>query len=378
MAHSDRRECETMSKQGNDNVDDAFTARRMQKLLDENRDLKQYVAEIMKRLQENDALFSKLFELESLVLAATDAEDLCFTLLRHLRSSFDLDMVRLWFDRSSFMGQCQLSGLSEQDLVWVEKGEIEKVGLASRHVWLLRLDKERNFPWLEARDSHLSSLALLVLGDLSRPFGVLALGSLDAGRFAPDQSGDFLQHLTQIIGLTLENAIVRERLARLSLTDSLTGTHNRRFFQPHSHQPLSQWFGRDTQVACLYFDIDDFKVVTDSLDSTEGDELLVHISQVVQQCIREQDVMIRMDGHAFTLFLQGCSIDKAEEIANRMVKACASIDRYDERIGISVGLAFSAADADKVVKVLVSEADQAMYVAKALGGSRVEIAAVDA
>jgi len=151
-----------MSKQGNDNVDDAFTARRMQKLLDENRDLKQYVAEIMKRLQENDALFSKLFELESLVLAATDAEDLCFTLLRHLRSSFDLDMVRLWFDRSSFMGQCQLSGLSEQDLVWVEKGEIEKVGLASRHVWLLRLDKERNFPWLEARDSHLSSLALLV------------------------------------------------------------------------------------------------------------------------------------------------------------------------------------------------------------------------
>ncbi len=366
-----------MSEKDKGHVEDDFTARRMQKLLDENRDLKQYVAEMMQRLQENDVLFSKLFELESQVLAATDAEDLCFTLLRSLRSNFDLDMVRLWFDRSTFMGQCQLSGLSEQDLVWVEKGEIEKIGLTSRHVWLLRLDEKRDFPWLEERDGHLSSLALLVLGDLSRPFGVLALGSLDAGRFAPDQSGDFLQHLTQIIGLTLENAIVRERLARLSVTDSLTGAHNRRFFQPHSHQPLSQWFGKNTQVTCLYFDIDDFKVIADRLDSSVGDELLTHVSQVVQQCVREQDVMIRMEEHAFTVFLQGCAIEKGEEIANKMVKACASIDAYDERIGISVGLAFSAAEADKVVKVLVSEADQAMYVAKALGGSRVEIAATD-
>jgi len=366
-----------MSEKDKGHVEDDFTVRRTQKLLDENRELKQYVADMMKRLQDNDVLFSKLFELESLVLAATDAEDLCFTLLRSLRSSFDLDMVRLWFDRSSFMGQCQLSGLSEQDLVWVEKGEIEKIGLASKHVWLLRLDKKRDFPWLEERDSHLSSLALLVLGDLSRPFGVLALGSLDAGRFAPDQSDDFLQHLTQIIGLTLENAIVREHLAGLSVTDSLTGAHNRRFFQPHSHQPLSQWFGKDTQVACLYFDVDDFKVIADRLDSSVGDELLTHVSQVVQQCVREQDVMIRMGDHAFTVFLQGCAIEKGEEIANKMVKACAAIDAYDERIGISVGLAFSAADKDKVVKVLVSEADQAMYVAKALGGSRVEIAATD-
>jgi len=366
-----------MSKKRDGNVEGDFTARRTQKLLDENRELKQYVAEMMKRLQENDVLFSKLFELESLVLAATDAEDLCFTLLRSLRSSFDLDMVRLWFDRSSFMGQCQLSGLSEQDLVWVEKGEIEKIGLTSKHVWLLKLDSERNFPWLEKRDNHLSSLALLVLGDLSRPFGVLALGSLDGGRFAPDQSGDFLQHLTQIIGLTLENAIVRERLARLSVTDSLTGAHNRRFFQPHSHQPLSQWFGRDTQVVCIYFDIDDFKVMADRLDSAESDELLLHVSQVVQQCIRERDVMIRMGEHAFTVFLQGCAMDKGEEIANKMVQSCAAIDAYDERIAMSVGISFSPADKDKVVKVLVSEADQAMYVAKALGGSRVEIAATD-
>jgi len=307
-------------------------------------------------------------------LGAADAEDLCFILLRSLRSSFDLDMVRLWFDSSSFMGQCQLAGLSEKDLVWVEKGEVAKIGLTSKRVWLIRLDGKRDFPWLEARDEHLSSMALLVLGDLSQPFGVLALGSLDAGRFAPNQSSDFLQHLTQIIGLTLENATARDRLARLSVTDSLTGVHNRRFFQPHSHQPLSQWFGRDTQVTCIYFDIDDFSILSEQLDV--ADELLLHVSHTVRQCMREKDVMVRMSSHEFAIFLQGCCLEKGDEIAQRMVKNCAAIDAYDERIAISVGVSFSPADKDKVVKDLVSEADQAMYIAKALGGSRVEIASI--
>jgi len=366
-----------MDHASNGSVENDFTARRTQKLLDENRELKQYVADMMQRLQENDVLFSKLFELESQVLAATDAEDLCFTLLRSLRSSFDLDMVRLWFDRSSFMGQCQLSGLSEQDLIWIEKGEIGKTGLTSKGVWLLDLCGKRDFPWLEARDEHLSSMALLVLGDLSRPFGVLALGSLDAGRFAPDQSCDFLQHLGQIIGLTLENAIARERLARLSVTDGLTGTHNRRFFQPYSHQPLSQWFGQGVPVACIYFDIDDFKVINDRLGHAAGDDLLIKVSERVRKCIREQDTLIRMGGDEFAVFLPGCLIEKAESIAQRMVGDCASIVIEGEHVAISLGVAFSSGETNKVVKELVEEADRAMYIAKALGGSRVEIAASD-
>jgi len=366
-----------MNKKVGSNVEDAFTLRRTQKLLDENRELKQYVADMMKRLQENDALFSKLFELESQVLSAADAEDLCFTLLRSLRSSFDLDMVRLWFDRSSFMGQCQLSGLSEQDLIWIEQGEIVKIGLTSKSVWLLNLVGKRDFPWLETRDDSLSSMALLVLGDLSRPFGVLALGSLDAERFAPDQSCDFLQHLGQIIGLTLENAIARERLARLSVTDGLTGTHNRRFFQPYSHQPLSQWFGQGVQVACFYFDIDNFKVINDHLGHAAGDDLLIQVSEKVRQCMREQDTLIRMGGDEFAVFLSGCSLEKAVGIAQRMVDDCASIVIEDERIAISLGVDFSSGKEDVVVKELVEGADRAMYIAKALGGSRVEIAATD-
>jgi len=137
---------------------------------------------------------------------------------------------------------------------------------------------------------------------------------------------------------------------------------------------LSQWFGKETQVTCLHFDVDDFKLLREQLGEAVADELLVQVTETVKPCFREQDVLIRMGEHAFTLFLQGCPLSKGEDIAKKMVKACASIDNYHERIGISIGVAFSASDEDKAVKELVSEADRAMYIAKALGGSRIELA----
>lgn len=350
-----------------------ITDRRMQQLADENHELKQYVAEVMKRLRENEHLFSRLFELESKVLASTDPEDLCFTLLRGLRSNFSLDMVRFWFDRSSFMGNCKLDGLSERDLVWLEKGEIANMGLLGRHVCLMRIDRKKGFVWLEKQDDHIASVALLVLGNPEKPFGVLGMGSVDADRFSPDQGVDFLQHLAQVIGLSLENAIARERLARLSITDNLTGSHNRRFLQPHSHQPLSQWFGKGTQVACLYFDIDDFKMINERLGQTLGDDLLTQVTDTARSFVRQRDPLIRMGGDEFVLLLPGCPEDKACEIAERIVNACAKIRCEDEKASVSMGVAFSSAERDMAVRQLIGLADQAMYVAKALGGSRYEL-----
>ena len=70
-----------MSKKAEVKVED-LSSRRFQQLADENRELRQYVAEVMKRLRANERLFSHLFDLESQVLKSTDPEDLCFTLLR--------------------------------------------------------------------------------------------------------------------------------------------------------------------------------------------------------------------------------------------------------------------------------------------------------
>jgi len=353
---------------------DDFSSRRFQKLADENRELKAYVAEVMQRLRQNERLFSRMFELESQVLMSTDPEDLCFTLLRGLRSGFELDFVRFWLDRSSFIGGHKLDSLSERDLVWVEKDEIQQMGLSRKRAWLVQLSPESTFEWLDAQDQHIGSIALLTLGELDKPFGVLGVGSVDRERFAPDQSSDFLQHLSQVVGLTLEHAVTREHLARLSVTDTLTGSHNRRFLQPHSHQPLSQWFGQ-TKVACLYADVDHFKPLNDRLGQEAGDELLHGVSAALREHVRADDPLIRMAGDEFVLLLPGCSEEKAREIAALAVESVANILlKNGERSSVSIGVAFSPAKKDMAVKALITAADQAMYVAKALGGNRFEAA----
>jgi diguanylate cyclase (GGDEF)-like protein len=364
-----------MSNKPDSNKVEDLSARRFQQLAEENRELRHYVAEVMKRLRQNEQLFSQLFELESQVLTSTDPEDLCFTLLRGLRSGFDLDFVRFWLDRSSFMGGRKLDALSERDLIWVESGEIKQMGLSRKRTWLMRLSPDNSFDWLETQDEHLGSLALLTLGDLDHPFGVLGVGSVDRDRFSPDQSTDFLQHLAQVVGLTMEHAVARERLARLSITDSLTGSHNRRFLQPHSHQPLSQWFGRDNNVVCLYTDVDNFKAINDHLGQEQADQLLALVCKSMRQFVRAHDPLIRMEGNEFVLLLPACSLGQAQEIAGRIVNAVAAIEvEGDEAVSLSMGVAFSSAKQDMAVKQLIALADQAMYVAKALGGNRYEMA----
>jgi len=348
-------------------------------MADENRELKAYVADVKQRLRQNERLFSRMFELESQVLKSTDPEDLCFTLLRALRTGFELDFVRFWLDRSSFIGAHQLDGLSERDLVWVEDGEITNMGLHRKRTWLMQLSSEQRFDWLTERDSHLGSIALLSLGEQAHPFGMLGLGSVDRDRFAPNQSSDFLQHLAQVVGLTMEHAIAREHLARLSVTDAVTGSHNRRFLQPHSHQPLSQWFGNKTQVACLYADIDQFKAFAERVGDTAADRALAMVCTVMRQHVRATDPLIRMDGDEFVLLLPGCSEVKACEVAGLTAHTLASnrVDK-EQSLTLSIGVAFSTAGQDLAVKDLIARADQAMYVAKALGGNRFEVADNDA
>jgi two-component system cell cycle response regulator len=350
-----------------------FNERRMMALSKENAQLREYVSTMMMRLHENDKLFSRLCDLESNVLAAGDPEDMCFTLLRELRSQFSLDMVRLWFDRDSIIGAATMHALSEHDLVWLEADEIKNMGLTRRNVWLLQMDKG-TFPWLQERDKELGSLALLRLGSKEKPFGVIGIGSLDKDRFSPEQSTDFLQHLAQVITLSLEHAISHERLARLAITDALTGTHNRRFLQPYSHQPLSSWFGKSIPVAALFLDMDDFKGINDRIGHAAGDEALTELCNIIKRHTRIQDPLIRMGGDEFTLLLPTCGHEKATAIADKIIKDVNLMVCQDEHMSVSIGISCSSENEDLTLTKLIEKADKAMYVAKALGGNRAEFA----
>jgi len=348
------------------------STRRLQQLVDENSHLRQYVADVMHRLRENERLFARLFELETKVLAASDVEILCFTLLKSLRKDFELDMTRFWLNRSVLAAGRQMTSLSGSDIAWLDSGDIQKAGLVNKRVCLMPLSVQHRFKWLGAPDEHLGSLALLVLGDLASPFGVLGLGSVDTNRFRPDRSTDFLYHLAQIVSLGLENALSRERLDRLASGDSLTGGKDMRFLQPYSHQLLSQWFGRDIPVACLYMDIDGWKDVREKHGQQTADDMLSTVSAIVQSHTRVRDPLMRMNESEFALLLPACSRQKAMQVSKHVSKDCKAAEIAGAVISLSIGLACCNTDADIQVRSLIESAEQAMYVAKALGGGRLE------
>ena len=120
--------------------------------------------------------------------------------------------------------------------------------------------------------------------------------------------------------------------------------------------------------------MDDFKTINDRFGHDAGDDVLSQVSHAIGKAARAQDPLIRMGGDEFAVLLAGCPPDKATAIADKVIKACAHIMTHDQNISVSIGMAESVAGDDKRVKDLISAADQAMYVAKALGGGRCEVA----
>ncbi len=127
--------------------------------------------------------------------------------------------------------------------------------------------------------------------------------------------------------------------------------------------------------ALLYIDLDNFKVVNDTLGHDAGDRLLLTVAEILRRSVRENDVLVRFGGDEFVIILPDCQPSDAIRIAEKLR---GSIDDlvFSEggrsfRIGASIGIA--PIDGLKEAHDVISVADAACYAAKAGGRNRVEI-----
>ncbi len=147
--------------------------------------------------------------------------------------------------------------------------------------------------------------------------------------------------------------------------DALTGLPNRAFFETHTDQVLA----RTTQAALLFFDLDNFKVVNDSLGHPVGDQLLKAVAAQLGLVVRQTDNLSRLGGDEFTLLVVGAGHHQASSVAEHVIQALHhpfTIDGHELSIGASIGIALFPEDGDNVDKLLRS-ADSALYAAKAAG-----------
>ncbi len=158
--------------------------------------------------------------------------------------------------------------------------------------------------------------------------------------------------------------------------DALTGLFNRREFELQLQQTIDNDCGDGQQHALCYLDLDQFKVVNDTCGHIAGDELLRQLAGLLHSQVRDSDILARLGGDEFGVMLKGCTLDKAQRIAEDLrskVKDFRFVwEDHSFEIGVSIGLAALNAATHNIADVL-SVADVACYAAKDSGRNRVHV-----
>lgn len=199
-----------------------------------------------------------------------------------------------------------------------------------------------------------------------------------------DLNGEISGVVLSASDVTLQRAL-EERLAHQAFHDPLTGLPNRALFLDRLDVALSRTVRTGQAVAVLFIDLDNFKVVNDSLGHSTGDHLLMAVADRLQTCLRGGDTASRFGGDEFTILLDNLNApEQAIQIAERILESLRvplMLTAREVTITPSIGIAlgtraadlpfegafFDRAKADSHAEELVRNADTAMYEAKKNG-----------
>jgi diguanylate cyclase (GGDEF)-like protein/PAS domain S-box-containing protein len=160
------------------------------------------------------------------------------------------------------------------------------------------------------------------------------------------------------------------KLAHTAFHDALTNLPNRALFRERVEHALARSIRTNLGVAVMFLDLDNFKVINDSLGHDVGDRLLIAVAERVVACARGGDTVARLAGDEFTILLEDCpDVGTATHVAQRVVDALKQPLRlagHEVVPRASIGIAYSS---DRVSQTddLLRCADAAMYQAKAQG-----------
>src|SRR4051794_28983536 len=168
----------------------------------------------------------------------------------------------------------------------------------------------------------------------------------------------------------------QEGLAHRVLHDPLTDLPNRTLFLDRLELALARLRRSQGSIAVLFIDLDNFKVVNDSLGHNAGDRLLVELAGRLRSAIRPSDTIARFGGDEFVVLCEDISDARdAVMVGQRIVESASDPFMLEGRemfASASVGVAL-ALDPDSTPETLLRDADAAMYRAKERGRGRVEV-----
>ena len=184
-------------------------------------------------------------------------------------------------------------------------------------------------------------------------------------------------HMRGVILDITERKGLEARLSRHAFYDSLTGLPNRALFMERLERAIAHLHRKPNgMIAVLFLDLDNFKVVNDTLGHGAGDVMLTRVANRLVESARATDTPARLGGDEFTILLEGLN-DPADALhmAARMSELLAAPMQIEGRelvTSVSVGIGLSA-DGKVSAEELVGQADIAMYRAKQNGTAQAQL-----
>ncbi len=180
-----------------------------------------------------------------------------------------------------------------------------------------------------------------------------------------------LTALAQTAATTLELHRALRRVRAMALTDALTGLANRPALLDALERCLARLRRYGEAFALMYFDLDGFKAVNDTLGHAAGDEVLREVARVLRDTARREDIAARIGGDEFALVLESPSTPHYAEVAERLRAALqAAMQARGWAVTASAGAVRFLVAPDSADRALTL-ADQRMYAAKAAGKNQV-------
>lgn len=160
------------------------------------------------------------------------------------------------------------------------------------------------------------------------------------------------------------------QLRSMSITDSLTLLHNRRFLQQRLDEEFIRARRQETPLTLLMMDVDRFKSLNDSYGHLEGDRVLCRVAEILKMCSRPNDIVARYGGEEFAVLLPNTDLVTGMVLAEAIRKSVEESPWSGPQVTISIGVAQmlpTHSDTDQLIRC----ADEALYISKSNGRNQV-------
>jgi len=226
-------------------------------------------------------------------------------------------------------------------------------------------------------DHRYSQNTMVPLVAKGESIGLIEIG-LEGTRPVDGESLRFATTLANEAAMALENARLYEQARSLADRDPLTNFYNHRYLHERLGEELLRARRGRRPLSLLMLDLDDFKLVNDTLGHQVGDQVLRWSADLIRSALRESDVPARYGGDEFAVILPDADVEDAARVAERITVAFAAAgfhasERGSVPIGVSIGTAAFPGDA-RTAGDLIAIADADLYRAKRAGdaGSHVQ------